>query len=351
MSSISDALILWYNRHQRDLPWRATRDPYLIWLSEIILQQTQVATGLQYYLRFAERYPDIHHLAVASEDEVLKMWQGLGYYSRARHLLFTARYIDEHYAGHFPCTYHEILRLKGVGKYTAAAIASFAFDLPHAVVDGNVVRVMSRFFAMAEPVDSTIGQRELDRLAHVVMDPERAAQHNQAIMELGALVCRPVQPACDECPLAERCLARQRGVVDLFPFKQRKTAVKHRHFIYIWCQDGDEVFVQRREGNDIWKGLYQFPMFEVTQPVDVNHVGAIVAERMGVTSDAVVVMSVHETRHVLTHQRLHLTIIRVMFHRDSMPLFFCDYERVSLENIHQYAFPKPLVDYLDLLGA
>ncbi len=253
----------WYDENKRALPWRETSDPYRIWVSEIILQQTRVAQGEAYYLRFVERFPDVKALAEASEDEVLKYWQGLGYYSRARNLHAAARQVMEG-GGAFPDTYEGIRALKGVGDYTAAAIASFAYGLPHAVVDGNVYRVLSRYFGVDLPIDTTAGKRYFATLAHEVMDEGRPAHYNQAIMDFGALQCTP---RCDEaqcavCPLADSCAAHAEGRPEGYPCKQRTTRVSERHFTYIYIQAGGQTCLRRRAGGDIWQGLYEPVLLE-----------------------------------------------------------------------------------------
>ena len=248
MTRISDILIEWYAREGRDLPWRRTRDPYRIWLSEVILQQTRVAQGLAYYERFMSRYPDVASLAAASEDEVLKLWQGLGYYSRARNLLAAAREVVARFGGAFPRTLDDVRSLRGVGDYTAAAICSIAYDTPCAVVDGNVYRVLSRLFDLDLPIDSTPGRRAFAELALRELDPARPGLHNQAIMDFGAIQCTPVSPRCEACPLSERCLALASGTVAERPVKQGRTRVRDRWFHYLHITSGDRTLLRRREG-------------------------------------------------------------------------------------------------------
>lgn len=261
----------WYQREKRDLPWRETRDAYKIWLSEIILQQTRVAQGLDYYLRFTMRFPTLRDLAEASEDEVLKLWQGLGYYSRARNLLKAARVAYASWS-EIPDDYERLRTLPGVGDYTAAAIASFAFDLPHAVVDGNVFRVLSRLYADFTPIDSTQGKKRFAELAHRILDRQHPALHNQAMMELGALVCAPSEPHCDACPLAELCQARARETQNELPVKTKKTAKRTRYFNYLYLSwnesDGAVKYALHRRGKgDIWAGLYEPPLIESDRPL------------------------------------------------------------------------------------
>jgi len=260
--NLSDQLIDWYQVHKRDLPWRNISDPYQIWISEIILQQTRVNQGLDYYLRFVERFPNVEMLAAAEEDEVLKYWQGLGYYSRARNLHQAARQIIQDFGGVFPKTYPEVLRLKGVGTYTAAAICSFAYNLPYAVVDGNVYRVLSRLFAIETPIDSHSGKKEFDSLAQQLIENSAPSLHNQALMEFGALQCVPVSPDCSVCPLRVFCKAYELKMVERLPVKSKKTPTKQRFFNYLVINFNQYIFLQKRTADDIWKNLYEFPLIE-----------------------------------------------------------------------------------------
>ena len=260
MNRFARILISWYEENKRDLPWRHTQDPYLIWISEIILQQTRVAQGYDYYMRFISRFPDVFSLAEAEEDEVMRLWQGLGYYSRARNLHVAAQKVAE--AGRFPTTYEEVLSLKGVGEYTAAAICSFAYDMPYAVVDGNVYRVLSRWLGIDTPIDSTKGKKLFAEAASELMDTARPALYNQAIMEFGALQCIPASPDCPSCPLMESCVALQQNRIESLPVKSHKTKVTDRFFHYIYVRMGAYTYINKRTGNDIWKNLYQLPLIE-----------------------------------------------------------------------------------------
>ena len=264
MDNISDILLDWYARHGRDLPWRRTRDPYRIWLSEVILQQTRVAQGMDYYLRFTERFPDVGSLAAAPEDEVLKLWQGLGYYSRACNLHAAARQVAERFGGVFPRSYDEVRSLRGVGDYTAAAVCSAAYDAPCAVLDGNVFRVLARLFDIDLPIDSTAGKRTFAELAQTQLDMRCPGRYNQAVMDFGALQCTPAQPGCADCPLAARCLALAAGTVAERPVKQAKTKVRDRWFNYLHVTCGDRTLLRRRGEGDIWQGLYEFPTVSYT---------------------------------------------------------------------------------------
>ncbi|MHC1708768.1 MAG: A/G-specific adenine glycosylase [Bacteroidales bacterium] len=266
MTEFSYHLIQWYNQNKRDLPWRHTKDPYKIWLSEVILQQTRVIQGLNYYFRFVEKYPGLSSLADATEEEILKLWQGLGYYSRARNLHFAARQIMQDYNGSFPDDYNSLLKIKGIGEYSAAAIASIAYDIPEPVLDGNVYRVVSRYAMIPEPVNSTQGKKKIKTLLYSFIDHNQPGTFNQALMELGARVCIPKNPICGECPLISGCQSFQTNKVALYPVKQKKEKSTDRYFHYvvpIYRQDNEWfTLIRQRNSNDIWKGLYEFPLIE-----------------------------------------------------------------------------------------
>ena len=279
MEPVSDILLSWFAREGRDLPWRRTRDPYRIWLSEVILQQTRVAQGLEYYLRFTERFPDIAALAAAPEDEVLKLWQGLGYYSRARNLHAAARQVMSRFGGVFPATYGEVRALPGVGDYTAAAVCSIVYDAPCAVLDGNVYRVLARLFDIGIPIDTTAGKRTFAELAQLQLDTSRPGLYNQAIMDFGALQCTPAQPRCGDCPLAGRCLALAAGTVGVRPVKQGRAKVRDRWFNYLHVTCGGQTLLHRRGGGDIWQGLYEFPLIETDKAADFAELAATAAFR------------------------------------------------------------------------
>ncbi len=264
VSPLSFELAQWYNANHRQMPWRRTKDAYTIWLSEIILQQTQVIQGTPYFDKFIKEFPILKNLAESSEDKVLKLWQGLGYYSRARNLLQTAKYIQLELNGIFPKNYNELLKLKGVGEYTAAAIASFAYDELVAVVDGNVMRVISRLFKINELVDTSKGVKIIKELAHQILDKNNPATHNQAMMELGSLVCRPQNPDCLNCPLESFCLSRSDNTMLLFPVKSKKTTAKKLYFNFVVTLLGQsKTLITKRILNNIWKNMYTFPLYEM----------------------------------------------------------------------------------------
>lgn len=290
-------LLEWYSEHGRDLPWRKTNDAYRIWVSEIILQQTRVVQGYEYYLRFVRRFPTVEALANAGEDEVMQQWQGLGYYSRARNLHAAAKQILE--LGHFPDSYDEIRKLKGVGNYTAAAIASFAFGLPHAVVDGNVYRVLSRYFGIETPIDSTRGKRLFAVLAQEMLVASEPSTYNQAIMDFGAVQCVPKSPQCISCPLAENCQAWLTNRVGELPVKEHETRVRDRYFCYIYIRYREKTLLQKRGAGDIWQGLYQVPMCETDSPMSQSDVQKWVGQYGRLT------LLCSGYSHQLTHQHLH----------------------------------------------
>ncbi|WP_298893121.1 A/G-specific adenine glycosylase [uncultured Psychroserpens sp.] len=261
--NFTEILTHWYSVNKRSLPWRTTKNPYHIWLSEIIMQQTQITQGLPYYEAFVNRFPSVFDLANANEQDVLKLWQGLGYYSRARNLHTSAKYIANVLGGEFPNTYTEIVKLKGVGDYTASAIASICFNEPHAVVDGNVYRVLSRYFGIDTPINSTKGIKEFKKLATSLIDSKHPGDYNQAVMEFGATQCKPKSPYCIVCPLNTSCIAIQKGKVDELPVKLKKTKVtkKHFNFLVIISEDNNIIF-EKRTSKGIWQNLYQFPLVE-----------------------------------------------------------------------------------------
>jgi A/G-specific adenine glycosylase len=270
--NFGSTLTNWYSIYKRELPWRNTKNPYYIWLSEIILQQTQIKQGLPYYEAFIDRYPTVFDLAKAEERDVLKLWQGLGYYTRARNLHATAKTIVEELGGEFPKSYQDLLKLKGVGDYTASAIASICYNEPSAVVDGNVYRVLARYFGIKTPINSTKGKKEFKALASQLIDIKNPANYNQAIMEFGARHCKPKNPYCDSCPFNSGCVALQNKMVEALPvkLKKNKAATKYFNFLVMISSDNKTVF-KKRTGKGIWKNLYQFPLVETETPLDSHH--------------------------------------------------------------------------------
>ena len=300
----------WYAKNQRNLPWRHTQDPYLIWLSEVILQQTRVAQGTPYYQRFARVFPTVQDLAAAEQEQVLRLWQGLGYYSRARNLHRCAQEVVNRYHGEFPRTYAELLKLPGVGTYTAAAIASFASNETVPVVDGNVYRVLSRVFGIGDDILSAGGQKKFRQLAEQLVPDGKASVYNQAIMEFGALQCTPVQPACLLCPLSVACHAYQHGQQHALPVKAKKTKVRARFLHYFVIRQGDTVWMKRRDESGIWAGLYDFYLIETPQPVALEQLDdPLLVSLLQRENTRVVASSPYQ--HLLTHQRLHVTFYTI----------------------------------------
>lgn len=347
MENFSDILINWYEENKRDLPWRKTKNPYLIWISEIILQQTRVAQGYDYYQRFVHRFPDVLALAQAEEDEVLKYWQGLGYYSRARNLHAAARSMAD--AGGFPATYAEVLALKGVGEYTAAAICSFAYGMPYAVVDGNVYRVLSRWLGIDTPIDSTEGKKLFASAADELLDRRRPALYNQAIMDFGALQCTSASPNCMFCPLTDSCAARQKGRVDSLPVKQHKTKVTNRFFNYIYVRMGADTLINKRSGNDIWKNLYELPLIETDREWTEEEFYASPRFRGLLAEGEVPAVRLVQkgVKHVLSHRVIYANFYEVILPPDSAS--FANYQRISVEDLHKFAVSRLVNQFFSLI--
>ena len=324
-------LLKWYERHGRTLPWRETRDPYPIWLSEVILQQTRIQQGMAYWERFMQRFPTVEALAAASEDEVLRLWQGLGYYSRARHLHAAARQIVER--GGFPTTLEGIRSLKGVGDYTAAAVASFAFGLPAAAVDGNAYRVMARYFGIETPINSTEGKKVFAALAAQLLPRDRAADYNQAVMDFGATWCTPQSPRCVDCPLAEACVAWRGGRVGLLPVKERKVKMLTRHITYIYVRCHGMTALRRRGPGDIWQGLWEPVCFESgAGEQDARELSALLL------SPAPPRLIKKDVKHVLTHRILMADFY--LWEPDSRPALPAGYVWIAEEELDRYAVPR-----------
>jgi len=344
---ISFLLEEWYHRHKRDLPWRQTTSPYRIWLSEIILQQTRVNQGLEYYLTFVAQYPEVENLANAPLDEVLKRWQGLGYYTRARNLHATAQYVARDLNGVFPSSFEGLLKLKGIGNYTAAAIASIAFNEAVAVVDGNVYRVLSRLFGESTPVNSSAGARVFDMLANRILNRKQPGTHNQAMMELGALVCLPANPGCSACPLNTLCVACQTGKTDKFPVRMAKRPARHRYFHYLFIIHDSFTWISQRKEKDIWHSLFEFPLIETPGPVQTVDL-ILTADWKRITGDCKYAMNdkVRTYRHQLTHQTIFCNFIYILADSvDAIPARV--YTAVKLTELHRYAVPRLIDRYLN----
>ncbi len=341
MSEFSDNILIWYGENRRDLPWRNTKDPYLIWISEIILQQTRVSQGYDYYLSFVSRFPDVCSLASAPEDEVMRYWQGLGYYSRARNLHAAAKSMN----GTFPTTYEGVRALKGVGDYTAAAICSFAYGMPYAVVDGNVFRVLSRYFGIDTPIDSTTGKKLFTALAQDNLDESCPAEYNQAMMDFGALQCTPQSPACMYCPLAETCVAFRTGMAEELPVKQQKLSVKTRHFNYLWVKAGEYTYINKRTEKDIWQNLYELPLVESEH--ELSQIELLERMKPWLTDDEEIQLDllIQGVKHVLTHR-----VIMANFYQVTLPpgsSSFSSFIMVKPESLASYAFPRLITSFFN----
>lgn len=326
----------WYRQNKRDLPWRHTKDPFRIWLSEIILQQTRVDQGLVYYQKFINSFDTVEDLAQANEQLVLNLWQGLGYYSRARNLHAAAKFIRQELNGTFPDNYKDLLKLKGVGQYTAAAIASFAYGEPVAVVDGNVYRVLSRYFDVDLPIDSNQGKHYFQQLAQELIDSEEPDIFNQAIMEFGALQCTPVNPDCGKCPLSDGCLALKNNTIRERPVKSKKTKVRERYFHFLVFEKDSETFIVQRNEKDIWQNLWQFPLVETTsvdEEPDLSFLGNLVTSKQS-----------EEITHILSHQK-----IKARFHHfnefPEKPL--ANWNKIRLNDLEDYPLPRLIDRYLE----
>lgn len=344
----TQTLMHWHKHiNTRQMPWKGEKDPYKIWLSEIILQQTRVEQGWEYYLKFIKQYPTVGQLAAAKDDAVFKLWEGLGYYSRCKNLQQTAGIIVTKYNGKFPASYNDILSLKGVGPYTAAAIASFAFNLPYAVVDGNVCRVLARYFGISTAIDSTAGKKEFASLAQQLLHTGQPGLYNQAIMDFGATVCKPQLPLCGQCALRSHCTAFKKNMVCTLPVKEKKIVKKNRWFYFIVAQNQGNIYIRRREGKDIWQHLHEFILLEWPQKTDA-------ALLLGSEKAKAILPSATKLQHIskyykqqLTHQTVHACFIHITLRGSAAPQGF---EKVAVKKLENKAFPKLLNNYIKDMG-
>lgn len=337
MNSFSLLIINWYRQNYRKLPWRESNNPYEIWLSEIILQQTRVNQGLPFYQRFITTFPTVFDLAKADEQEVLKLWQGLGYYSRARNLHFAAQQIVNDFNGVFPSTYNEIKSLKGVGDYTAAAIASFAFGLSYPAIDGNVLRVLSRFYEEDTPIDTAQGKKLFKKYANNLIDSKQPALFNQAMMEMGAIVCKPKQPDCAHCPLEAICSSHRNNTQGLLPKKSKKIKVKERYFHYLIFPNKHFQLI-KREGNDIWKNMFQFPLVEESDLISFELLNLKVKEQWQTELKE----EIFTVKHKLTHQ-----LITATFWLVSAPAKNERLEKITIEDLVYFPIPKLIERFIN----
>lgn len=340
-------LLEWNATNTREMPWKGEKDPYKIWLSEIILQQTRVAQGMPYYQRFISHYPRVELLAAAPEEEVFRLWQGLGYYSRCKHMLAAAKVICDKYQGQFPHSYEELLALPGVGAYTAAAIASFAFKLPCAVVDGNVQRVLARYFGLALEASTTEGKKAFAALAADTLDREAPGIYNQAIMDFGATVCKPRQPDCPICPLRRGCVAFGENRVDQLPIKRPRNKPRARYLLYVVLQHQNRFYLRKRGAGDIWENLHEFIRYEMESPLEEGQVMAACKATLRQNNE--IIRSVLSPPYLqqLTHQRVRARFLYVRLKRPLSLKTKEGYFPVERNALHRYAFPRLITRYLE----
>jgi A/G-specific adenine glycosylase len=344
-SYFTKQLMAWNRtKNKRAMPWKGEKDPYKIWLSEIILQQTRVEQGWAYYNNFVKHHPTVYSLASAPENEVFKLWEGLGYYSRCKNLIATAKKIVNNYNGTFPNNYNDILQLKGVGPYTAAAIASFAFNLPYAVVDGNVFRVLARYFGNKTAIDSTIGKKLFTELANTVLHKKQPGAYNQAIMDFGATLCKPQQPLCTTCPLKTYCKAYSKNIVNSLPVKEKKLTVKTRWFCYIIATNKNEILVRKRAGGDIWENLYEFVLYESPSEITVAQLQHLsIAQHIAGNNKQAVFSTTLPYKQKLTHQTIFARFVQINILKKMAPK---GYHWVPTSQLKHLPFPKIITQYL-----
>jgi A/G-specific adenine glycosylase len=340
--SFNSNLTNWFDKNKRELPWRKSNDPYKIWLSEIILQQTQVKQGLPYYNKFLKNYPNIYELARSSEDEVMKNWQGLGYYSRARNLLFTAKYIVHELNGIFPKKYIDLIKLKGVGDYTASAIASICFDESVAVLDGNVFRVLSRYFGIEIPINSTQGIKHFKSLAKSLLPKKRIGDYNQAVMEFGALQCKPKSPNCSICPININCVAFTTNNTKNLPIKIKRSKIKDRYFNFlVYLTKKTETVIEKRNVKGIWQQLYQFPLIETESSVSKKKLMSSKKglEKYNLINPEIELINKSEIVHKLSHQRLHIKFWK-------LNKKIKHHKTVYWNDLKKYPVPSPIAEFI-----
>lgn len=341
--NFADELLNWYQDNKRDLPWRNTNDAYTIWLSEIILQQTRVEQGMPYFHRFLDRFPDVESFAAATEDEVLRLWQGLGYYSRGRNMLKTAQQVQQEYNGIFPTDYNTLIKLKGIGEYTAAAISSFAANQPHAVVDGNVYRVLARYFGISEPINSGKGKKIFQEQANDLINRKTPGLHNQAMMEFGAMLCKPKNPACGICPVRLGCYAFKHNATTTLPVKLKNATSKERFFNYFLVTDGEKILMNKRGDNDIWANMYDLPMLETAELLPVDDLLNLKEVQNAFGENAKAEFIYPTAKHILTHQKLFVRLIKL---HDYDVKLEQKWFYTGVENLTDLALPKIIFIFL-----
>jgi len=343
--SFERRILAWYEKNKRDLPWRKTKDPYKIWLSEVIFQQTRIEQGLDYYRRFVKAFPTLESLARAPREIVMKHWQGLGYYSRARNLHETAIFLYKNKYHTLPSSYKELIKLKGIGKYTAAAIASIAFNEPVPLVDGNVYRLFARYFG----IDAAIGTAKAEKIflnkAGEMLNKKDPGTHNQALMELGALVCTPRQPACHQCPIQNNCYAFAHHLQETLPVTQQKKSSRKRFFIYFVITRDKHLYLRKRKADDIWKELYDFPLTETAAPLSKKKILEMAASKEGLTPKDILEIS-EPFIHQLTHQRITARFIRITLAGSKKPSWLNDCMAVNFASLKKFPFPRLIEKYL-----
>ena len=335
------ALLNWFESNKRDLPWRRERDVFKVWISEIILQQTRVDQGLNYYQNFVKRFKNVEELAQASEDEILKLWEGLGYYSRARNMHIAAKQIA---LNGYPNNYKAWLQIKGVGPYTAAAISSIMYQEPVAAVDGNVDRVLSRLTNFKDPVNTTSGKKNINKWANVFLDPKQPGNFNEAVMELGARVCKPKNPDCENCVLSDFCLAKQNNTQGLIPVKEKKLKVKNRYLHFFVVQKEGDVIIEKRQANNIWKGLYQFPVIEFNEIPNGLEIKKHLFEKLNFKLEDF--SKVKEVTHKLTHLNLFITFWFLDVELSSAVKAKKPLKWYAKAEVEQLSFPKPIQEFI-----
>lgn len=327
----------WYKKNKRDLPWRSTNNPYFIWLSEVILQQTQVVQGLNYYYKFIENFPTVHHLAAASEEDVLKLWQGLGYYSRARNLHKAAQVVVRDYNGEFPKDFNLVLKLPGIGPYTASAIVSMAYELPYPVIDGNVFRFIARLYGIDLPINEPKTYKIFHQILSQLMDSNQPSVFNNAMMEIGAIVCKPKQPQCVICPVLEFCEANKKGIIAELPVKTNKIKIKKRYFNFVYFKINDDFYIEKRTQNDIWENLYQLPLFESKSEIDIEEIKKNIAQNIYTNNPDVSLKM--ELTHQLTHQKLMVKVWMCELNENNHSIDD-KWLKVNEETYKKYPIPK-----------
>lgn len=347
----TEKIIDWYKENKRELPWRETKNPYQIWLVEIILQQTRIEQGIEYFYKFIEKYPSVYELAKANEDELLILWQGLGYYTRDRNLLTTAKTIAHEYNGKFPNNKKELLKLKGIGDYTASAIASFAFNKPEVVMDGNIMRFIARYMGINEEINSSKGKKILGSILEELIDKQNPGLFNQAVMEFGAIYCKPGIPNCESCIFHSECRAFEVNEVKVIPKKTKKTKQKQRYFYFLIVKDhgNKTILLQKRLENDIWKNLYQFPLIETNKKTSIQELAkANIWKNLLGTKDYRIEKISSQMAHQLTHQKIMATFVHLSIKGGLEKNV--RYFPINIQKLDNYALPRLIDRYLENIG-